>query len=72
MRESTIKIHDLKYLRLDVKSQWKSTFIQMLTKVAFATWSLPSFNRGGGGGALQLLLYGGVWPQERKIDSSAD
>ena len=26
----------------------------------------------GGGGALQLRLYGGVWPQDRKIDPSAD
>ena len=25
-----------------------------------------------GGGALQLRLYGGVWPQDRKIDPSAD
>ena len=24
------------------------------------------------GGALQLYLYGGVWPQDRKIDPSAD
>ena len=24
------------------------------------------------GGALQLRLYGGVWPQDRKIDPSAD
>ena len=26
----------------------------------------------GGGGALQLPLYGGVWPQDWKIDPSAD
>ena len=26
----------------------------------------------GGGGALQLHLYGGVWPQDWKIDPSAD
>ena len=26
----------------------------------------------GGGGGLQLRLYGGVWPQDRKIDPSAD
>ena len=25
-----------------------------------------------GGGGLQLRLYGGVWPQDRKIDPSAD
>ena len=25
-----------------------------------------------GGGALQLHLYGGVWPQDWKIDPSAD
>ena len=25
-----------------------------------------------GGGALQLQLYGGVWPQDWKIDPSAD
>ena len=39
-----IEIHDLKYLRFDVKLQWKSAFIQILTKVAIAARSLPSFN----------------------------
>ena len=28
--------------------------------------------RRGGGGALQLHLYGGVWPQDWKIDPSTD
>ena len=28
--------------------------------------------RSPGGGALQLHLYGGVWPQDWKIDPSAD
>ena len=28
--------------------------------------------RGGGVGALQLHLYGGVWPQDWKIDPFAD
>ena len=39
-----IEIHDLKYLRFDVKLQWKSAFIQILTKVTIAARSLPSFN----------------------------
>ena len=33
----------------------------------------PSCPPGGGGaGALQRRLYGGVWPQDRKTDPSAD
>ena len=31
-----------------------------------------SSNKCPGGGALQLHLYGGVWPQDWKIDPSAD
>ena len=31
-----------------------------------------SVKRDSGGGALRLYLYGGVWPQDWKIDPSAD
>ena len=41
------------------------------TFLGYAVWNL---NAPGGGGALQLRLYRGarVWPQDRKIDPSAD
>ena len=56
---------------------WRQNTLNQFSRVSssclhshFVISLLPLQNPGGG--ALQLHLYGGVWPQDWKIDPSAD
>ena len=55
-------------LLLSSKRKRNTIIMKIALKLGFTSKDLCR----PGGGALQLRLYGGVWPQDRKIDPSAD